>query len=319
MIKRFRTDSGGEYMDTLYFQPVALSEGLWGEAMLTTCYLLNKVLNKRNKTTTYELWTKRKPNLNYLEVWGCKAVVTCKTPCSKAENFRDAIFDENRFSLIPRPNHMVSGSIETKYDGSYVLEEVFEEVVVQQPKLRKRKRVRIPKSFRPELQLYLIEGTMDDVFDQHSYCFNIEDNPKTFDEAMKFQDIAFWKEAINDEMDSIMGSNTWVLADLPPSCKPLGCKLFFKRKLKVDGTIEKLKARLAIQGFKQKSGIHYFDTYALVAHISTIRLLIALALIHNLIIHQMDVKTAFLYGELDEELYTNQPHGSSCLAMKPSV
>ncbi|GKC11131.1 zinc finger, CCHC-type containing protein [Tanacetum coccineum] len=72
------------------------------------------------------------------------------------------------------------------------------------------------------------------------------------------------KEAINDEMDSIMGNNSWVLADLPP-------------------------------------GIDYFDTYALVARISTIRLLIDMASIHNLIIHQMDVKTAFLNGDLDGE------------------
>ncbi|GJS08007.1 zinc finger, CCHC-type containing protein [Tanacetum coccineum] len=126
---------------------------------------------------------------------------------------------------------------------------------------------------------------------------------------MKSQDVAFWKEAINEEMDSIMGNNTWVLADLPPGCKPLGCKWIFKRKLKVDGTIEKFKARLVIQGFKQKSRIDYFDTYAPVARISTIRLLIAMASIHNLIIHQMDVKTAFLNGDLEEEVYMNQPQG----------
>ncbi|GKD49740.1 zinc finger, CCHC-type containing protein, partial [Tanacetum coccineum] len=98
-----------------------------------------------------------------------------------------------------------------------------------------------------------------------------------------------------------MGNNTWVLADLPPSCKPLGCKWIFKRKLKVDETIEKFKARLVIQGFRKKLGINYFDTYATVARISNIRPLIALASIYNLIIHQMDVKTTFLNGELDEE------------------
>ncbi|GKC09181.1 zinc finger, CCHC-type containing protein [Tanacetum coccineum] len=75
----------------------------------------------------------------------------------------------------------------------------------------------------------------------------------------------------------------------------------------VDGTIENFKARLVIQGFKQKSGIDYFNTYALVTHMSTIRLLTAMASIHNLIIHQMDVKTSFLNGELDEEIYMNQP------------
>ncbi|KAL0453825.1 UNVERIFIED_CONTAM: Retrovirus-related Pol polyprotein from transposon TNT 1-94 [Sesamum latifolium] len=61
---------------------------------------------------------------------------------------------------------------------------------------------------------------------------------------MKSQDVAFWKEAINDEMNSIMGNNTWVLADLPPGCKPLGCKWIFKKKMKVDGAIEKFKQQV---------------------------------------------------------------------------
>nr|GEY71114.1 zinc finger, CCHC-type [Tanacetum cinerariifolium] len=71
--------------------------------------------------------------------------------------------------------------------------------------------------------------TRDEVFEQHSYCFNVEDDPKVFDEAIKSHDVAFWKEAINNEMDSIMGNNTWVLAYLPTGCKPLGCKWIFKK------------------------------------------------------------------------------------------
>ncbi|GJQ90318.1 zinc finger, CCHC-type containing protein [Tanacetum coccineum] len=73
------------------------------------------------------------------------------------------------------------------------------------------------------------------------------------------------------------------------------------RKLVVDGTIKKIKARLVIQGFRQKSWIYYFDTYAPRTRISTTRQLIAMESIHNLIIHQMDAKTAFLNGDLDEE------------------
>ncbi|GJX87302.1 zinc finger, CCHC-type containing protein [Tanacetum coccineum] len=212
--------------------------------------------------------------------------------------------------LVPRPSQR-SLINRTEDIGSLVVPKEVTREVVQQPehKLRKSKRNRTPKNFGPEFHLYLIEGIRDEVFDQHSYCFNIEDDPKIFYEAMKSQDVAFWKEAINDEMDSIMGNNTWVLADLPSGCKPLGCKWIFKIKLKIDGTIEKFKARLVIQGFKQKSGIDYFDTYALVARISTIRLLIAMASIHNLIIHQMDVKKAFLNGELEEEVYINQHQG----------
>nr|GEV84836.1 zinc finger, CCHC-type [Tanacetum cinerariifolium] len=155
----------------------------------------------------------------------------------------------------------------------------------------------------------ILNGTRDVVSNQHSYCFNVEDDPKTFDEAMKSQNVTFWKKAINDVMDSIMGNNTWVLADLPSGCKPFGCKWTFKIKLKVDETIEKFKARLVIQGFKQKSEIDYFDTYTLVGRIITIRLLIAMASIHSLIIHRIDVKTAFFKGDLDEEVYMNQPQG----------
>ncbi|GKF77602.1 zinc finger, CCHC-type containing protein [Tanacetum coccineum] len=104
-----------------------------------------------------------------------------------------------------------------------------------------------------------------------------------------------------------------------PACRPLGCKWIFKRKLKVDGTVEKFKARLVIQGFKQNSGIDYFDTYALVARISTIRMLIAMTSIHSLIIHQMDVKTTFLNGELDEVVYMNQPQGFIMLGNENKV
>nr|GEZ63956.1 zinc finger, CCHC-type [Tanacetum cinerariifolium] len=106
-----------------------------------------------------------------------------------------------------------------------------------------------------------------------------------------------------------MHNDTWELTDLPRGCKALGCKWILKRKMKVDGSIDKYKARLVIQGFRQKEEIDFFDTYALVARISTIRLLLALAAIHDLVIHQMDVKTAFLNGDLDEKIYMKQPEG----------
>ena len=77
--------------------------------------------------------------------------------------------------------------------------------------------------------------------------------------------------------------------------------------MRIDGTIDKFKAHLVAQGFRKKHGIDHFDKYALVARIMTIRLLVALA--HNLVIHLMDVKTVFLYGELDEEVYMKQPEG----------
>ncbi|CAM8913859.1 unnamed protein product [Rhodiola kirilowii] len=106
-----------------------------------------------------------------------------------------------------------------------------------------------------------------------------------------------------------MGNNTWILVDLPPGYKPLGNKWIFRKKMKVDCIIDKFKARLVVRGFRKKYGTDYLDTYAPFARIATIRLLVALASIHKLLVHQMDVKTAFLSGELEKEVYMKQSEG----------
>ena len=137
----------------------------------------------------------------------------------------------------------------------------------------------------------------------------LEDEPQSFKEAMSSPEAPYWKEAINDELESILQNHMWELVDLPPGSKPLGYKWIFKKKMKADGSIDKYKARLVIKGYKQKEGLDYFDTYSPVTRISSIRMLIAIASIHNLEIHQMDVKTTFLNGDLDEEIYMEQPEG----------
>ena len=120
---------------------------------------------------------------------------------------------------------------------------------------------------------------------------------------MASRDAAFWREAVNDEIDSILSNNTCVLIDLPLGFNTIGCKWVFRRKYRTDGTIQTFKARLVAKGFRQREGIDYFDTYAPVARITHIRVLMALASIYKLVVHQMNVKTAFLNGNLDEEVY----------------
>ncbi|KAL0373638.1 UNVERIFIED_CONTAM: Retrovirus-related Pol polyprotein from transposon TNT 1-94 [Sesamum radiatum] len=169
---------------------------------------------------------------------------------------------------------------------------------------RRSKRARIVKDFESDFVTY-----------------NIEDDPITFRDAMSSSEAKQWKEAVKSEMDSIVSYGTWVLVDLPLGCTTIGCKWVFKKKLKLDGTVNKFKAKLVAKDFQQKEGIDYFDTYSPVARLTTIRVLIALASVYSLPIHQIDVKITFLHGELDEKIYMDQPegfvaHGNECKVCK---
>jgi len=118
-----------------------------------------------------------------------------------------------------------------------------------------------------------------------------------------------WKTAMEQEYESIIRNNTWELVELPKGKQTIGCKWLYKPKINADGTIEKLKARLVAKGYSQKEGIEYEETFAPVAKLNTIRMLIALATKKHWMIHQLDVKFAFLNGELKEEVYLEQPEG----------
>jgi hypothetical protein len=131
----------------------------------------------------------------------------------------------------------------------------------------------------------------------------VDDTPTTIVKAYSSLDVDLWKEAIQSEMDSIMSNGTWEVVDRPYRCKYVGCKKMFRP----NGTIEKYKARLVAKGYTQKEGEDYFDTYSPVARLTIISVLLFLAASHDLLIHQMDIKTTFLNGELEEQIYMNQP------------
>lgn len=111
------------------------------------------------------------------------------------------------------------------------------------------------------------------------------------------------------EYDSKIRNNTWELVELLRGKPVIGCKCLYKLKINADGAIEKLKAMFVAKGYTQKEWIDYEEIFTLVAKLNSIIMLIALATNKHWIMHQLDVKSAFLNGELKEEVYLEQPKG----------
>nr|CAN77134.1 hypothetical protein VITISV_039954 [Vitis vinifera] len=117
-----------------------------------------------------------------------------------------------------------------------------------------------------------------------------------------------WELAMKDEMDSLLGNQTWELTELPVGKKALHNKWVYRIKNEHDGS-KCYKARLVVKGFQQKEGIDYTEIFSPVVKMSTIRLVLGMVAAENLHLEQLDVKTAFLHGDLEEDLYMIQPEG----------
>ena len=147
--------------------------------------------------------------------------------------------------------------------------------------------------------------------------------PRTYDEAINCKDRRKWQVAIDEEMASLMKNNTWVVVTKPPGHKLIGCKWIFKEKEGLPGEEIRYKARLVAKGFSQKEGIDFNDIFSPVVKQTSIRIMMAKAAKFDLDMDQMDVKTAFLHGKLEEEIYMAEPDGfksskpnQACLLLK---
>ncbi|CAM8996453.1 unnamed protein product [Rhodiola kirilowii] len=139
-----------------------------------------------------------------------------------------------------------------------------------------------------------------------SFIASLASVPNSVSEALAHSG---WRDAMVEEMNALDANGTWVLTDLPPGARSIGCKWVFTVKVNPDGSVARLKARLVAKGYSQTYGIDYFDTFSPVAKLTSIRLLISLAASHHWPLHQLDIKNAFLHGDLQEPIYMEQPPG----------
>jgi hypothetical protein len=126
---------------------------------------------------------------------------------------------------------------------------------------------------------------------------------------MSRDDAGLWHEASQQEYDALHQHGVWELCELPAGRKAVGCRWVYRIKTNADGTVERYKARLVAKGFSQKPHLDYTETFAPVAKFASLRTVLALAAAEDMEVHTMDVSSAFLNGDLDEEIYMAQPEG----------
>ena len=133
--------------------------------------------------------------------------------------------------------------------------------------------------------------------------------PATYEKAMASEEAEQWQQAMDEEIASLMANGTWTLEELPPGLQAIPVKWVFKVKTAANGTVERFKARLVAKGYRQQEGIDYDEVFAPVSKYATLRTLLAAVAANNTELHQLDIKTAFLNGTIEEDIYLQQPPG----------
>ena len=323
-----------------------LPRELWGEAVSTAVYILNRTSSKALQgQTPHEKWTGRKPSVDHLRTFGCIAHVKdtrrhqgkledrskamifigyqigtkaykCLDPVNlKVIISRDIIFEEAESWIwsmqgeSPTPLTflpMFSSDQENEDQVDSSDEEVEGSTESNPPSVGMDSttsgEMTSPR-YRSLTDLYT--ETTPITQDEEVFLLSGEE-PLTYIEAASEE---VWMRAMREKMLAIDKNETWELESPPPNCRPIGLKWIFKVKKSPQGVVIKHKARLVVKGYSQRKGVDYDEIYSPVVRIETIRVLIALAALEDWQIHHLDVKSAFLNGEISEVIYVRQPEG----------
>ncbi|KAG9450658.1 hypothetical protein H6P81_010623 [Aristolochia fimbriata] len=318
----------------------------WAEAVDCAVYLLNRYPTKSVKfRTPIEAWSGSKPAVGHLKIFGCIAYAhipeqrrkklddrgekcifvgyDSKTKAYKLYNpvtkrliiSRDVEFDEEdcwRWSEEEKNNKELfyndddNSGEEEESSGDQTPPNSPAATTGEGSPRGSSSTGGVPMRTRSLSDIYNVTKPIELTEDYTLYCLLAESDPVTFEEAAQDKK---WRKAMDEEIEAIKKNDTWELTTLPAGHKAIGVKWVYKTKTNQEGKVEKHKARLVAKGYKQKFGVDYEEVFAPVARIDTIRLLIALAAQNRWKIYQMDVKSAFLNGYLEEEVYVEQPPG----------
>ena len=326
----------------------SLPKYFWAEAVNTACYIMNRALIRPIlKKTPYELYNGRKPNISHLHVFGCKCFVlnNGKDNLGKFDAKSDeGIFlgyslQSKAYRIYNKRTMNIEESIHVTFDESNailsrknMLDDIADSLEHmniheqdskgndkgnnEDPPEEVKSNDELPKEWKASKD-HPLDSIIGDiskgVTTRHSLkelCNNMAFvsmiEPKNIKEAIVDDN---WIIAMQEELNQFERNNVWKLVEKPENYPVIGTKWVFRNKLDEHGIIIRNKARLVAKGYNQEEGIDYEETYAPVARLESIRMLLAHASIMDFKLYQMDVKSAFLNGLIQEEVYVEQPPG----------
>ena len=327
-----------------------LPKAFWAEAINTTTYLINRGPSvPLNYQLPEEVWSGKEVKLSHLRIFGCVSYIltdsnsrdkldpkarkcyfigygsdmygyrfwddqTKKVIRSRNVTFNENLFYKDKFSA----ESTCAGKL-SEISEKATLEEISESDVANrnqstgvevesepEPSTPPRKSSRIsvpPDRYSPSLHYLLLTDAGE---------------PECFNEATQGNDTIEWELAMKDEMTSLQKNKTWSLTKLPEGKKALQNRWVYRLKEESDGR-RRYKARLVVKGFQQKQGIDFTEIFSPVVKMTTIRVILSIVAAENLHLEQLDVKTAFLHGDLEEDIYMTQPEGFEVLCKENLV
>nr|GFA16350.1 hypothetical protein [Tanacetum cinerariifolium] len=308
----------------------------WAEAVNTACYVQNRVLvNKSHNKTTYELFNGRSPAIGFLKPFGCHVMIlNTLDNLGKFEEKRDEGYfigysmSSKAFRVFNKRTRRVEENFHVEFLENKAIEKGTKDATSQEVKkdVSSLRYIALPNWAHDAL---LESSSMESPIPTISSpvltaCFTDSQEPSndarliskrvanqvetpSLDNILtlinRFEDI-LRVTTNSDESNGVEADNVWTLVDCPKRVRPIGTKWVLKNKKDERGIVIRNKARLVAQGHTQEEGINYDEVFAPVARIKAIRLFLAYALFMGFTVYQMDVKSAFLYGTIDEEVGT---------------
>ncbi|RVX06561.1 Retrovirus-related Pol polyprotein from transposon RE1 [Vitis vinifera] len=314
-IKTLRTDSGGEYLST-EFQAFLASKGIIHQRSCPSTPQQNGVAERKNRHLLDVGFVCYDPTLHRTRI--SRNVIffenqhffpVSSSTVSSSSTVVLPSFEQQFSDLHPVSSRFQPGIVYTRRSRPQslsVAHPISDPTTLQMqsvaaPSVRRSSRVSVPPN-----RYGFPSSSSGNSISALTAALSKFDIPTCYSHAAKHD---CWRQAMQEEIAALEANHTWDIEPCPPTIVPLGCKWVYSVKVRSDGSLDRYKARLVALGNNQEYGVNYEETFAPVAKMTTVRTILALAASSDWPLHQMDVKNAFLHGDLKECIYMKPPPG----------